>query len=257
MEFAVWCLTVVAGGTVLAVIAWEWKNTNLQRAMGTGPPALGVIAALSTFCYLSFLALPYLAVAGATAFAEERDRPLMDSLRVTDLEQREIVRAKAIRLMRVWAGMMLLPILLILCLASVRWTSPTGCLLMAGRCLSSGTFAAMLGLAVGLRARSTLQAILVTLVTGLIGGFFIPLAAFGVGPGVVGYTILTVSPPVHCYLLAFQESPLGPPGTISIAELRYVAAGWTTAFAMASVLLYRLSLAPAGPWREPLGDASW
>ena len=97
----------------------------------------------------------------------------------------------------------------------------------------------MLGLAVGLRARSTLQAILVTLVTGLIGGFFIPLAAFGVGPGVVGHTILTMSPPVHCYFLALGDSPFGPPGAISIAELRYVAAGWTTAFAVASVLLYR------------------
>jgi ABC-type transport system involved in multi-copper enzyme maturation permease subunit len=250
MELAVWLLYIVAAAILVSGIAWEWQGGALQNAMGPGPPALAVIAAVAIFAHLSLLALPYLAVAGATAFAEERAKRLIDFLRLTDLEPCEIVRAKAIRLMRTWAGMMLLPMLLVLCLVLVRWTAPIGCLLVAALCLSAGAFAVMLGLAIGLRARSTFQAILLTLVTGLIGGFFVPVAAMGtvaaIGadstPGIVRHAVITMSVPVHCFLLAIGDSSLGPPWAVSLVEQRWVALGWTAAFVASSATLYRMSL---------------
>jgi hypothetical protein len=88
VERLVWFVFFAAGSVVLALIVREWPSS--VRAMsapaaGGPPPAVCIISMVATFCHLAFLASPFLAVTGATAFADEREGRMDELLRLTDL----------------------------------------------------------------------------------------------------------------------------------------------------------------------------
>ena len=124
--------------------------------------------------YLSFLALPYLAVSGATAFAEERDGNHFDLLCITLLDQRHLIQAKAARLLRLGLVMLLLPFVLQVLVLVLGWSRWSALVLNGLHCLAAAAFWLMLGMAIGLRMAKTVQAIVLTFAIGFVIGILVP-----------------------------------------------------------------------------------
>src|SRR5262249_24779499 len=122
---------------------------------------------------------------------------------------------------------------------------------------SAGAFAAMLGLAVGLRRSKTIQAVGITLIIGLAGGFFLPLVILlmnqGGPPSPLQFAILNMSSPIQCVFLIVADTAAGdfvPMPDVTLISMRLISASWTAIYVLAALALYQWALRPAGPWRR-------
>lgn len=249
VERLVWLVFFAAGSVVFALIVREWPSSAravLTPATGRPPPTACIISMVATFCHLAFLACPWLAVTGATAFAEEREGRMDELLRLTDLRHSELVHAKLARFALTVLILLMPPLLLAGMRVAIGYSTWVSLLLVTANSTASLAFAVLLGLAIGVRSRKTSHAVATTIVCGLIGGFLIPvlsLISVRGGPSVTQYALVTISPPVQCYFLMFhdtvhREMKLG----ISVAAVRTVALAWTAAFGLATLGLYLLSV---------------
>ncbi len=254
VERATWWLYVAGSLCVLALLGWDGYGGAAAARVPGGPPRLNLLGGMAIFLHLSFFGLPYLAIAGASAFDEERQRGLFDLLRVTDLEQSEVVNAKLVRLLRLEAGVMALPVLLAGMLLGFGRTTWCGFALVCVNALAAGWLAVTLGLLIGLSAARASRGLGVTLGIGLLGGFFIPLgAAMFQPPGSVQHAFMTMSAPVQCWMLVLCDTVdvgLSPPFQISLGRFRAMAALWSAGYLVTGLVLYLLALRPRGPWRE-------
>jgi hypothetical protein len=249
VERLVWFVFIAAGVVVIALIVREWPSSVLAMttpAVGGPPPLVCIISAVATFGHLAFLAFPFLAVAGATGFADERDGRMDEFLRLTDLRHSEMVNAKLVRLALFGLVLLMPPMLLTAVMVAIGYLTWMGSLLVTANCLASLAFAALLGLAIGVRSRKTSHAVATTIVVGLVGGFLIPvLSVLSVrgGPSFTQYALVMMSPPIQCYFLMFYDSVRGDlTPEISRVAMRTVALAWTVAFGLASLGLYLSSL---------------
>lgn len=258
VEKLVWFVFIAAGVVVLTLIVREWSSSvqAVSAPVAGGPPPLVfIITYVATFCHLAFLAFPFLAVAGATAFADEREGRMDELIRLTDLRHSELVNAKVIRLALLVLILLTPPLFLAGVRVAIGYSTWISMLLVTANCLASFAFAALLGLAIGVRSRKTSHAVATTIVFGLVGGFLIPvLSVFSVrgGPSFTQYTLVTISPPIQCTFLMFNDTvrrDITPAAEISIAAMRTVALAWTAAFGLASLGLYVFSLR-ATVWKD-------
>jgi hypothetical protein len=253
----VWALYLAVALGVLTGIALNWEITvrtiRLSGTMiGMPPPSL-MIAVFTLPFYLALLAFPYLAITGATAFAEERDGNHLDLLCITLLDQRDLVHAKAARLARAGLSIMALPILLEVLLLQMGWTTWWAMALTTLNCLAAAAFCLMLGMALSIRLAKTSQAIVVTL--GLL------LAIMSAGPFMTllvnvrdsELPLVMTSPPVQCTFLSVADNVVEPerlPGRMTIEALRAICAFYTLAYAAGAIGMYCWALLPAPPWRD-------
>jgi hypothetical protein len=253
VERLVWFVFIAAGLGVLTLIVREWPSSVLAVANPTAsgpPPLVCIISSVATFCHLAFLAFPFLAVAGATGFADEREGRMLELIRLTDLRHAELVNAKVVRLARLVLILLLPPLVLTGVMVAIGYSTWMSSLLVTTNCLASFAFAALLGLAIGVRSRKTSHAVATTIVFGLVGGILIPvLSMLSVrgGPTPAQYAFVTVSPPIQCYFLMFHDTAgvMTPLPEISVVVMRVVAASWTAAFGLASLGLYFSALRAA------------
>lgn len=245
VERLVWFVFIAAGSVVIALIVREWPSSvrALAAPAASGPPpAACIISMVATFCHLAFLASPFLAVAGATAFADEREGRMDELIRLTDLRRSELVNAKLARFALLVLILMMPPLLLAGIRVAIGFSTWTSLFLVTANSTASLVFAVLLGLAIGVRSRKTSHAVVATIVIGLIGGFLIPvLSAFSVrgAPSIAQYSMAMMSPPLQCYLLMFADTVRGDsPPVISIGAMRTVALAWTAAFGLVSFGLY-------------------
>jgi hypothetical protein len=251
----VWALYLAVAVGVLIGIASSWEITVRTirlsgTMMGMPPPSL-MIALFTLPLYLIFLAFPYLAITGATAFAEERDGNHFDLLCITLLDQRHLVHAKAARLARVGLSIMALPMLLEVLLLAMGWTTWWALRFATLHCVAAGAFALILGMALSLRLAKTSQAIVLTL--GLL------LAIGSVGPLMTNFVVaefevplIMTCPPAHCMFLSMADNLVEPQRFyhgITLEVLRAISLFYTLAYALGALVMYWWALQPAPPWR--------
>jgi hypothetical protein len=247
VERLTWALFVVAGVVVLGLIVREWSpsvRALASQTPGGPPPRVCIIAGAATFCHLSFLAFPFLAVAGATGLADERDGMMVELLQLTDLEQIELVHAKLARLAKLGLILLVPPALLAGIVRAIGYSNWSSVALVCLHCAAAFAFAATFGLAIGLRSSKTNTAVAATIAFGLLGGFLIPfLCALSIRnePTLAHYVWATLSPPLQCFFLMMFDTAVVDPTfteTISTRAMYAVALGWTLAYALASFGLY-------------------
>jgi hypothetical protein len=59
--------------------------------------------------------------------------------------------------------------------------------------------------------------------------------------------------PAQCMVLQVQDNrveEIGPPGTLTLVQIRCLSLFYTLLYATAAAALYRWALRPYGPWRE-------
>ena len=238
---------------VLTSIALNWEATVAALRSGTfpaAPPVAMIVAAFSLFLYLAFLALPYLTITGAAAFSEERDGNQFELLRVTLLEQRQLIFAKAARLLRTGLGILMLPLVLEMLIWGMGWATWPALVLTALHCLAAGAFWSMLGMAVGLRMAKTSQAIVVSLVALSAAGLFVPWVAMMIDEERL-FAVALCSPPAHCMFLQVVDNHVQPgmlPGDMTLRELRGLSIFYTWAYATGAVAMLVWALQPADAW---------
>jgi len=157
-----WAVFVAAGLVVVGLIVREWPSS--VQAM----PAV-------TFCHLAFIAFPFLAVAGATGFADERDGRMLELIRLTDLRHSELVNAKSVRLAVLVLILLMPPLIISGVRVAIGYSTWMSLILVTANCLASLAFAALLGLAIGIRSRKTIHAVATTIAFGLFGGILVPI----------------------------------------------------------------------------------
>ncbi len=235
VEKMAWAVLVAAGLVVGGLIVREWP-TSVQAM-----PA-------ATFCHLAFIAFPLLAVAGATGFADERDGRMLELIRLTDLRHSELVNAKSVRLAVLVLILLMPPLIISGVRVAIGYSTWMSLILVTANCLASMSFAALLGLAIGVRSRKTIHAVATTIAFGLVGGFLIPVlsvASVRGGPTPTQFIFVTLSPPLQCFFLTFHDTVrvgTTPAPPISVGTMRAVALMWTLAYGFASLGLYLSSL---------------
>jgi hypothetical protein len=249
VERLVWIVFFAAVSLVFGLIVREWPasvRAMSAPASGGPPPTACIVSMVATFCHLAFIASPFLAVTGATAFADEREGHMDELLRLTDLRRSELVHAKLARFALLVLVLSMPPLLLASVMVAIGYSTWVSLLLVTANSTASLSFAVLLGLAIGVRSRKTSHAVATTIVLGLIGGFLIPVlsvASMQGGPSVTHYTLAMISPPIQCYFLMFYDTIHGElPPLISIAAMRIVALAWTAAYGLATFGLYLSSL---------------
>jgi ABC-type transport system involved in multi-copper enzyme maturation permease subunit len=244
-----------ASGLLIAIgIYWQASANTIASGQAGTPPASLLIAVIGMLLYLSFLALPYLAVSGATAFAEERDGDHFDLLCITLLDQRHLIQAKAARLLRLGLVMLLLPFVLQVLVLALGWSRWSALVLNVLQCTAAAAFWSMLGMAIGLRMAKTVQAIVLTVVIGIAIGIVIPWISMMIDENNL-LPIALCCTPAQCMLLQVQDNrveEIGPPGTMTLVQLRWLSLFYTLLYAAAAAAMYRSALRPYGPWREAL-----
>jgi hypothetical protein len=246
-----WAVFVVAGLVVVGLIVREWSSSVqavAAQAMGGPPPVVCIIASVGTFCHLAFIAFPFLAVAGATGFSDEREGRMLELIRLTDLRHSELVNAKSVRLALLVLILLMPPLVLTAVMVAIGCSTWMSLILVTANCLASLAFAASLGLAIGVRLRKTSHAVATTIAFGLVGGIMVPflsMLSVRAGPTSTQYSFVTLSPPVQCFFLMMGDTLRGgttPAPTISVGTMRAVALMWTLAYGLASLGLYLSSL---------------
>ncbi len=245
----VWVVGFLLAVVALAWIVADWQEMkDLARAgpIPAGPPVAMIVAFISVFFHLAVIALPYLATAGATAFAEERDSNQLDLLLTTDLDHREIVRAKAVRLAGLVVVIMLFPVLVTAMFHAVQFHSFGEFLLMAAQCLASGALAASLGLALSVFRPKPTQAVVTNLAILIVLWFAIPLCAMFVA---LNREPILLSPPLH-WLMFVESFPRRYTPNDSWNHMYTTSVFVSAAYAMASLALYWCALPALGLWRR-------
>jgi len=202
--------------------------------------------------YLSFLALPYLAVSGATAFAEERDGNHFDLLCITLLDQRHLIQAKAARLLRLGLVMLLLPFVLQVLIWGLGWSRSSAVVLNVLHCLAAAAFWLMLGMAIGLRMAKTAQAVVLTVAIGFVIGILIPWVSMMIDENKLLPIALCCSP-AQCMLVQMTDNrveEIQPPGDMTLAHVRGLSLFYTLLYAVGAAAMYLWALRPYGPWQE-------
>jgi hypothetical protein len=227
---------------MLAGMAAYWESTVAALAtMSTSgtPPVSLVIGVYGLFLYMALLALPYLTILGATAFAEERDGGHLDLLCITLLNQRDLVYAKAARLARSGAAIMVLPIVLELLIFAMGWATSWALVLTSLHCLAAGVFWLALGMALSLRIPKTSQGPTLA-------------ALFFNDVNVVSLS----STPMHCMFLQIFDNRVEPQqggsNGLTIEKARAASLCYTLAYFLGAAGMYAWALRPATPWQ-----ASW
>jgi hypothetical protein len=236
---------------VIYGITSNWQSTvdAIQNRRGGPPPALEIAFASLGF-YLALLALPYLAIVGATAFAEERDGNHFDLLCITLLDQADLVHAKAARLALVGLTMILLPTLIVGLTLVLGWSTWWAASLIVLHCLAAAAFWLLLGMALSLRMAKTSQAIVVCLALVLVfivSGVLIDIS-FSNNPTFFALS----SSPFHCMFVLVCDNLVERttlPSGMTLSGMRSISIFYTLANAVAPYAMYWWALQPALPWR--------
>ena len=203
---------------------------------------------------MALLALPFLAILGATAFAEERDGGHLDLLCITLLDQRDLVLAKAARLAGSGAWIIALPIALEGVIVAIGWGTSWAFVLTTLHCLAAAAFWLSLGMALSLRLAKTSQALITALT--------LVLVFMAAGPTLAALfaneinTFAMSSTPLHCIFLQVVDNRVQPfysSNGLTVEQVRVASLCYTLAHAIGAVALYCWTLRPAPPWRA----ASW
>lgn len=251
------CRLFYLGGTPVLFFLAGWQ---LWRAgpvpAGYPMPLLVIVPGVLAASLLGIFVYPYLTALAASAFAEEKERGILDQLRLANLSQRQIVAAKHAGLLRRALRALAFPMVLLTVPCLVGWTSPWALLLAVAISFAAAAMVIAIGLLVGLRVKNSSRAVVVAVAFVLVVTLIVPMARYvsvGSRSKTNLYLFMPLCPSFQATVLVTRDCTREYQPLVygsSRMEQRTIAIVTILVYLQLALILYRRCLAPLGPWRE-------